>query len=80
MNEQQEYKEYLATVDPVNHPSHYTTGKHEVIDILQDKLSPEEFKGFLKGNILKYVLRAEHKNGMEDYKKCHWYLTKLIEK
>ncbi len=78
MDEKQEHKEYLSTIDPVNHPSHYTTGKYEVIDILEDKLSAEEFKGFLKGNILKYVLRAEHKGGMVDYKKAAFYLNKLV--
>lgn len=76
--EKEEYKEYLSSIDPVNHPPHYTTGKYEVIDILEDKLSPEEFKGFLKGNILKYVLRAEHKGGMEDYRKAQFYLNKLV--
>ena len=74
-----EVKEARIVADPVNHPSHYTTGKYEVIDILEDKLSPEEFKGFLKGNILKYILRAEHKNGMEDYEKSLWYLNRLTK-
>lgn len=68
-----------SLIDHVNHPPHYNQGKHEVIDILEDKLSPEEFKGFLKGNILKYVLRADHKNGMEDYKKAQFYLNRLVE-
>lgn len=64
--------------DSVNHPAHYTTGKMEVIDILKDKLSPDQFQGFLIGNILKYVIRAPHKNGQEDYKKAKWYLERLI--
>ncbi len=72
-----EHKEYLSGIDPVNHPPHYTTGKYEVIDIIEDKLSPEEFKGFLKGNILKYIIRADHKGGMEDYRKANFYLNKL---
>jgi len=39
----------------------------------------EEFRGFLKGNIIKYISRAEHKNGVEDLKKARWYLGKLIK-
>jgi hypothetical protein len=77
-NQLEEFQRNSNTRDMVNHPDHYTTGQYEVIDILEDKLSPEEFKGFLKGNILKYVLRAEHKNGLEDYKKAAFYLNKLV--
>lgn len=66
--------------DKVNHPSHYNQGTIEVIDIIQDKLSAEEFTGFCKGNSLKYVLRAGHKgSAIEDYKKAIWYLERLIE-
>lgn len=73
-----EHKEYLSSIDPVNHPPHYTTGQFEVINILEDKLSKEEFKGFLKGNILKYVFRADHKGGKTDYEKARFYLNRLI--
>ncbi len=65
--------------DNVNHPNHYTAGKFEVIDILQDALSHEEFHGFCLGNVLKYVLRHKHKNGIEDLKKASWYLAKDIK-
>ena len=60
-------------------PAHYKQGGLEVITILRKKMSKEEFKGFCKGNILKYVLRAEHKNGVEDYKKAMQYLKWLIK-
>lgn len=64
--------------DPVNHPSHYTQGGLEVIDILRAKLSPEEFQGFLRGNVLKYVLRSSHKGReQEDLNKADWYLREL---
>ena len=63
----------------VNHPQHYTQGGIETIDYLQAKLSKDEFVGYLKGNILKYMSRANLKNGVEDYKKAQWYLNKLIE-
>src|SRR5437868_4413183 len=64
--------------DPVSHPDHYTAGGIETIDILKAKLTPEQFEGFLLGNILKYLTRARHKNGVEDLKKARWYLERLI--
>jgi hypothetical protein len=66
-------------MDNVNHPSHYTQGGIETIDYLQAKLTHEEFVGYLKGNVLKYMSRANIKNGVEDYKKAQWYLNKLNE-
>ena len=68
----------MVANDNIN-PQHYKHGKIEVIDIMKDQLSPEEFKGFCKGLILKYLCRADHKNHLEDYKKDQWYLNKLIE-
>jgi len=59
-------------------PEHYKVGNLEVFDILEAKLSLEELIGFCKGNILKYTIRAEHKGGLEDFKKAQWYLNKLI--
>lgn len=66
--------------DPVNRPAHYMQGGIEVINILWAKLSPEEFRGYLKGNILKYTMRAEHKgNAPQDYAKAAWYAKKLSD-
>ena len=65
--------------DVVNSPNHYTQGELEVIDILQDKLTPQEFEGFLKGNILEYTFREGIKNGTEDMKKGAWYMSRLID-
>lgn len=59
-------------------PAHYKQGGLEVIDILFKKMSKEEFKGFCKGNVLKYVFRADFKNGVEDYRKAAQYLEWLI--
>jgi hypothetical protein len=42
-------------------------------------MSLESFKGFLKGNCIKYLWRYQHKNGAEDLKKAQWYLSRLIE-
>lgn len=59
----------------VDHPSHYNTGKIEVIDFIEDQQL-----GFHLGNVVKYVCRAEHKgNATEDLEKAEWYLLRLIE-
>ncbi|CAB4142347.1 SaV-like [uncultured Caudovirales phage] len=66
-------------LDLINHPSHYTQGGIETIDYLQAKMTQEQFEGYLVGNILKYVSRYPHKNGIEDLRKAQWYVNKLIE-
>ena len=67
--------------DTVNNPKHYTDGRIEVIDFIEDNLTPEEFRGYLKGNILKYILRADKKDRpKQDLQKSEWYLKKLIKK
>lgn len=60
--------------DPVNHPNHYTQGKIECISYILDK----KFS-YLEGNIIKYITRYKHKNGLEDLKKAQFYLNRLIE-
>ncbi len=60
-------------------PSHYQTGGMQLLDIWKAKLSPEEFIGLCKGNVLKYIIRSDHKNGVEDLKKAKVYLEWLIE-
>ena len=64
--------------DPIN-PSHYTSGTIEAIEAIDASMSPEAFKGFLKGNILKYIWRYERKNGAEDLRKAQWYLNCLAD-
>lgn len=64
--------------DNVNHPSHYGNGSIECIDYLEDFLTEEEFIGYLRGNIGKYLHRWRYKNGLEDLRKAEWYLKKLI--
>ena len=63
--------------DPIN-PNHYKQGGLESIDAIKAFMSKEAFKGFLKGNCQKYLFRYEQKNGIEDLKKCQWYLERLI--
>lgn len=51
----------------------------EVIDIIREVTKDMKGeKAFNVGNILKYILRAEHKNGKEDYKKAKQYLEFVI--
>ena len=65
--------------DPVNSPIHYADGNGiECIEAIEASMSMEEFKGFLKGNVQKYVWRYAQKNGTEDLKKAKWYLERLI--
>jgi hypothetical protein len=66
------------TPDPVNHPHHYTHGTIETIDYMESCLTDEEIRGGYKLNVLKYVSRERHKNGLEDLKKARWYLDRLI--
>ncbi len=62
----------------VNHPKHYRSGDLECIDAIEAQMSAEEFRGFLKGNVLKYLWREKHKGGTESLCKAQWYLDKLI--
>lgn len=64
---------------PVN-PRHYTDGGIETIKYLEAKLSPEEFRGFIKGNVLKYLSRESRKGGDEDLAKAAWYLLYLLKR
>jgi hypothetical protein len=63
------------TNDPVTRPAHYTKGKIEVIDYIED----QEF-GFHEANVIKYVSRARHKGKeLEDLKKARFYLDRKIK-
>ncbi len=60
--------------DPVNSPSHYRAGGIEAIDYIEAKLSPEEFAGYCRGNMLKYLSRVGLKDdAAQDMKKAIWY-------
>lgn len=66
--------------DNVNSPTHYNTGSIECIDAINASMMPEAYRGYLKGNVLKYLWRYEKKaNPVEDLKKAQWYLERLIE-
>lgn len=64
--------------DPVNLPAHYRTGNIECIDYIKDMMSPEAYRGYLLGNVTKYLHRYRFKGKpQEDLKKAMWYLTQL---
>lgn len=65
--------------DIVDKPQHYADKNIEVIDYMEDTLSKEGFEGYCSGNVIKYISRYRHKNGIEDLKKSRYYLNKLIE-
>ncbi len=70
------------SLDEVNSPEHYTSGKQEVIDTIEDAISRAASveRGFLQGQVLKYMLRMWHKGKpLQDAKKAQWYLNRLIE-
>ena len=46
---------------------------------IEESMTPDAFKGYLKGNIQKYMWRYEAKKGVEDLKKAEWYLNRLIK-
>lgn len=64
--------------DNVNNPTHYT-GEVECIEAIKSSMSNESFKGYIKGNIIKYIWRYERKNGTEDLLKAQWYVNRLVK-
>jgi hypothetical protein len=65
--------------DLVNHPPHYTQGDIECIDAIQAALTPEEFRGYCKGNVIKYIWREQHKGANESLRKAIWYMQRLLD-
>ena len=66
--------------DIINSPIHYADSTIECIDAMEAMMTPEQFIGYLRGNVFKYQWRYEKKNGIEDLKKAQWYLERLTEK
>ena len=68
------------SIDNVNHPSHYKNAAGiECIEAIEAQLTEEEYRGYLKGNIAKYIWRERHKGGVDSLEKANWYLKRLIE-
>ena len=67
-------------VDMVNSPPHYNRQGIECIEAIEAALTPEEFKGYCKGNNIKYTWRENYKGKEEDLRKAAWYLNRLLER
>jgi len=61
--------------DNVNHPDHYNQGDIECIDAIRAALTPEEYRGFCKGNAFKYIWRERQKGGNTSLEKAEVYLN-----
>lgn len=73
------WKEALEMRKDMVNPDHYKVGGIEAIDYLQAKLSKEEFAGYCRGNALKYLSRAGHKDdAAQEYRKAIWYIERLL--
>ena len=59
--------------------THYTSKTVQPWAAMQAWMTHEEFTGFLRGNVIKYIARCNEKGGIEDLKKARHYLDKLIE-
>lgn len=69
--------------DNVDNPKHYTAGKFEAIEVLEDWIqhAPDPVAGSLQWNCLKYLSRMWlKKHPLEDAMKARWYLNRLITK
>lgn len=67
-------------MDNVNQPNHYTQGGIECIEAIKAALTPDEFRGYCKGNIIKYAWRERFKNGDEDLEKLKKYADFALDK
>jgi len=66
--------------DMVGAPSHYNTGSIECIEAIEESMSSVAFKGYLKGNCMKYLWRYDYKGKqVEDLQKAGWYLRRLTD-
>jgi|SaaInl74LU_5_DNA_1037368.scaffolds.fasta_scaffold17081_2 hypothetical protein len=72
--------------DMVHNPAHYTGGHIQCIDAIESCLSPTEYLGYLRGNIMKYTWRFRQKvthptavEGKQDLEKAQWYMVRLME-
>ena len=61
--------------DIVNHPKHYTTHPSGI-----ECIQITEHMNFNIGNVIKYLWRTDHKNGLEDLKKAQWYLNREVKR
>lgn len=82
--EAEEESKKLEEEAMVSEPPHYNMGNIECIDAIEESMSSVAFKGYLKGNCIKYLWRYDYKGKqVQDLQKAGWYLnklTKIVEK
>ena len=67
--------------EEVEHPPHYTSGSIECIKAIEASMSPEEFRGYLKGSVMKYMWRYDKKEApLKDLSKAIFYLDMLKDR
>lgn len=59
--------------------AHYLDKDVQPWKAMESWMSEEQFKGFLRGNVIKYIARCDDKGGRIDLEKAKHYLDKLIE-
>ena len=68
-----------VVTDFVNSPPHYQSASGiECIEAIKAQMSNEEYRGYLRGNVVKYLWRYQQKGGKQSLEKARWYLDKLI--
>lgn len=68
-------------MDDIVRPSHYTQGDVECIEAIEASMTHEEFIGYLKGSVIKYIWRYRNKGNPEkDLRKAQWFLGMLQAK
>ena len=72
------YKYCIKEGDDVDSPFHYNKGSIECIDAIEAASTKEEFEGYLRSNVIKYIWRFRYKDNIKDLRKARWYLDKLI--
>lgn len=69
----------MQNYDDVRAPEHYCKGDVECIDAIKSSMGAAEFRGYCKGNCMKYLWRYEDKGGLESLEKALVYLEWLVE-
>ena len=73
-----EHPLFSETYNSVNRPKHYNSGSIECIEAIEGMLTPEEYVGYLRGNIMKYQWRCRYKGQpVVDLRKARWYGQRL---
>jgi len=54
--------------------THYVSMEVQPWDAMQAWMTQQEFKGFLRGNAIKYLARCNSKGGVEDIRKARHYI------